>query len=75
VRTQPGHLPGTAATGGAQPEATESPAIRAPDGNAVALDTQLVKVADTATTQTLVTTIYKKYLGLFSLALGQSTPG
>ena len=36
------------------------------------LDEELVKVADTETTQTLVTTIYKKCFGLFSTALGRS---
>jgi flagellar basal-body rod protein FlgB len=48
------------------------PKSRAPDGNTVALDEQLTKVADTQTTQTLVTMIYKKYVGMFSLALGRS---
>ncbi len=71
TRTQPDHLPGTTGT----EMLAEYPAqqgLRAPDGNAVALDTELVKVADTATAQSLVTTIYKKYLGLFSLALGRA---
>jgi flagellar basal-body rod protein FlgB len=48
---------------------------QSPDGNAIALDEQLVKVAETETTHTLVTTIYKKYLGMFSLALGRSASG
>ena len=34
---------------------------------------QLTKVADTETTQSLVTAIYKKYMSLFSLALGHSS--
>jgi flagellar basal-body rod protein FlgB len=41
------------------------------DGNGVALDQQLTKVADTETTQTLTATIYKKYMGLFGIALGK----
>ena len=48
---------------------------QSPDGNAVALDEQLVKVADTETTHALVTTIYKKYLGMFSMALGRASSG
>ena len=70
ARTQPNDL----APSGAQPF---RPVVEAdahgPDGNGVALDTQLTKVADTQTAQTLTTTIYKKYLNLFSLALGHGT--
>lgn len=68
-RTQPNHLAATPANlADTQPQPRE----RAPDGNAVALDEQLTKVADTETTQTLVTAIYRKYLTLFGLALGRS---
>jgi flagellar basal-body rod protein FlgB len=76
VRTQASHLTGAAGAG--QPMAAETeqrPAARAPDGNAVALDDQLIKVANTETTHALVTTIYKKYLGLFAMALGRSSSG
>jgi flagellar basal-body rod protein FlgB len=69
--TQPGHMAGTTPTGLAS--LTTNPAkARALDGNTVALDQQLTKVADTETTQTLVTTIWKKYMGMFSMALGRS---
>jgi flagellar basal-body rod protein FlgB len=51
---------------------TDLPKARALDGNAVALDQQLTKVADTETAQALVTTIWKKYMGMFSMALGRS---
>jgi flagellar basal-body rod protein FlgB len=47
------------------------PSGREPDGNAVSLDQELTKIADTDTTQSLVTAIYKSYLGLFRTALGQ----
>lgn len=69
ARTQPGHLAGTT-EGAAASERFARPKARSPDGNAVALDEQLTKVADTETTQAMVTSIYKKYLGLFSQALG-----
>ena len=69
--TQPGHLPGT--TGGDAGAATPRPAARAPDGNAVSLDEQLMKVADTETTQEMVTGLYSKYLGFFRLALGRGS--
>jgi len=34
------------------------------------MDEQLMKVADTAEAQQIATTLYKKYLSMFSLALG-----
>src|SRR5579872_4545556 len=43
VRTQPDHLAGTVDTS-SQAELVQRPAAHAPDGNAVALDEQLVKV-------------------------------
>jgi len=69
ARTDPGHLAGTV-----DPdllEGTAKPTAREPDGNAVSLDQELTKVADTETTQSLVTAIYKSYLGMFRTALGQ----
>jgi flagellar basal-body rod protein FlgB len=71
VRTQPNHMMGTA-PGGLSSLTTDPPKARALDGNTVALDQQLTKVADTETTQALVTTIWKKYVGMFSMALGRS---
>ena len=44
---------------------------RAPDGNAVSLEDELTKVADTASTQELVTNLYRKYQGMFRIALGR----
>jgi flagellar basal-body rod protein FlgB len=74
VQTQPNHMMGSLGTG-AGAVVTDPPAVRQPDGNAVSLDEQLTKVANTGTQQSLVTAIYKKYLGLFSLALGRSGQG
>jgi flagellar basal-body rod protein FlgB len=71
VRTQPGHMAGTSGDL-LQAMLPERPALHAPDGNAVSLDEQLVKVTETGTNQALVTSIYKKYVGLFGLALGRS---
>jgi flagellar basal-body rod protein FlgB len=73
IRTQPNHLAGV--SGQTEAETEPRPAARAPDGNAVALDDQLIKVASTETTHALVTTIYKKYLALFAMALGRSSSG
>lgn len=70
ARTEPGHLAGT--TDADLLAGTAKPTGREPDGNAVSLDQELTKVADTETTQSLVTAIYKSYLGLFRTALGQN---
>ena len=71
LRTQPNDLAGATDDNRFQPVVEAN--AHGPDGNGVALDTQLTKVADTATAQTLTTTIYRKYLSLFSQALGKST--
>jgi flagellar basal-body rod protein FlgB len=72
TRTQPGHMAGTVPSGVAS-VTKDPPKARALDGNSVALDEQLTKVADTETTQALVTTVWKKYMSMFSMALGRSS--
>ena len=70
VRTRPNHLAGSSAP---LADSQAQPRQRSPDGNAVALDEQLTKVADTETTQALVTSIYRKYMTMFGLALGRTS--
>jgi flagellar basal-body rod protein FlgB len=71
ARTQAGHLQGS--QGGAlQADAHVKPAERGPDGNAVGIEDELVKVADTEQAQELTTGLYTKYMSLFRLALGRS---
>jgi flagellar basal-body rod protein FlgB len=69
ARTDPGHLAGTLDTE-AHSLLTPQASPREPDGNAVSMDDELTKVADTATSQEIATTLYKKYMSMFSLALG-----
>jgi flagellar basal-body rod protein FlgB len=72
VRTQPDHLAGT--TGTAAPnEIVDRTHMHSADGNAVVLDEQLVKLADTETAHSLVTSIYRAYLGMFNTALGRAS--
>lgn len=73
ARTQPNHLSGTTGTGA--DEVVDRTHLQSPDGNAVALDEQLVKVADTQTTHELVTTIYRTYINMFNTALGKNSSG
>jgi flagellar basal-body rod protein FlgB len=70
ARTHPAHLAGSAAADGAV-VAAQNTGGRAPDGNAVSLEDQLMKVADSETAQGLTTNLYSKYLGFFRLALGR----
>ena len=73
-RTRANHLAGTTAAT-APDEVVDRTHTQSPDGNAIALDEQLVKVAETDTTHALVTTIYKRYLGMLAMALGRSSSG
>ena len=67
--TNPGHLPGLAdQLGSAYPL---RPSERAPDGNAVSLNDQLIRVADTNGAQALVGNLYHRYLGFFHIAIGK----
>lgn len=70
VRTDPSHLSGNPG-GGASSMRAKAPG-RSPSGNGVSMEEQLGKVADTASTQELVTNLYRKYQGLFRTALGRN---
>jgi flagellar basal-body rod protein FlgB len=69
TRTQPNHLGPQGA--GPYAERTDRPRARSPDGNAVAMEEQLTKVADTETAQATAITIYRKYMTMFGMALGK----
>lgn len=45
---------------------------KSPDGNTVSVEDQLTKIADVSMNQQLIGNIYRKYTGLFRLALGRS---
>ena len=68
-RTNPLHLAGT---GGRRPGRPRRRRRRTrPDGNAVRLDVELTKLADTDTAQTLVSESVESYFGMFRTALGK----
>jgi flagellar basal-body rod protein FlgB len=70
ARTDPGHL--APATGpGSVFGAGALVSEQSPDGNSVAIDKELVKVADTDAVHELVTNLSKKYLGLVRTAIGR----
>ncbi len=66
TRTNPLHLVAT----GDPPSASKriKPTERAPDGNAVPLEDEMVKLADTGSSHEFVTNIYKTYLLMFKTA-------
>jgi len=70
AQTQPMHLAGTMG-GPLQPDAEAEPEAFEPDGNAVSVDKELGKAADTQAAQTLALNLYGKYASFFRLALGR----
>lgn len=62
------HLAGAVPAGRS---AAERPHERAPDGNAVSIEEQLTRVADTEGAQSLTTNLLHKYFGLFRTVLGK----
>jgi flagellar basal-body rod protein FlgB len=64
-------LPGASSTPAIQDPMTP-PKEHSPDGNAVAMDKQLVQVSNNETQQQLTTTLYQAYMGMFKTALGSS---
>ena len=71
VRTRTRHLQGTRDPMIQSPAMVAVPA-RGPNGNSVALEEQLMHVAKTESEQTTAVNIFRKYLGLFRLALGRA---
>ena len=70
-QTSPLHLAGAgSATAGSV--ARTRPHERTPDGNAVSIEEELTKVADTAGMHDLTSGLYRKYMGLFRTALGRA---
>ena len=70
VQTSPLHMLGM--SGGAlQSDHSLRPSEKAPDGNAVSLQDDMVKMAGTDEAHELVTNLYKSYLGMFGTALGR----
>jgi flagellar basal-body rod protein FlgB len=69
VRTNAMHLTGPA--GKLRIDAKHRPHDRAIDGNAVSMEEQLTKVADTEGAQSLTENLYHKYMGLFRLTIGK----
>jgi len=67
--TAPSHLHGTGAQAAPFAERRDRKPVEAlPNGNAVDLEEQMAKVAETGTTHRLATQLYRKYLGMIRSA-------
>ncbi|WP_341704973.1 flagellar basal body protein [Ferrovibrio sp.] len=75
--TQAGHLGGLAGRAGDQWASTRSRDAYevAPDGNGVSLEQQMMKVAETQADHNLMTSLYRKQVGLLRKALGSRSGG
>ena len=72
--TQPGHLTPVSAVG-AFKQADQKVGERAPDGNGVLLEEQMMKISDTNNDFALTSSLYRQQLGLLKLVLGHGTTG
>jgi flagellar basal-body rod protein FlgB len=67
-RTQAAHLASPSGAARARPDRD---AEQSPDGNAVSLDEQALKVADTDAAHALALSLHQKFTGLWRIALGR----
>jgi flagellar basal-body rod protein FlgB len=70
ARTDAGHMAPTRARDSAR--ADRSVAERSPNGNAVSLDREALRIAETDQAHALAMGLHRKYLGLFRTALGRN---
>jgi len=69
ARTDPRHL----VQGSPGPRDRADPAVEVtPDGNAVSLDDQAIKVAETDTAHALALGLHRRWMGLYRTALGRN---
>jgi flagellar basal-body rod protein FlgB len=72
--TQPGHIVPVSAAGSFQ-AVSDRAGERSPDGNAVSLEQQMMKISDTANDYALTTSLYKKQISMLQMVLGRSGTG
>jgi len=73
ARTDPAHFGRTGAKGDVQSVRDRNPYETLPTGNAVVLEEQLIKVAQTKHDYELMTRLYRKHLQMFQIALGRNS--
>jgi flagellar basal-body rod protein FlgB len=70
--TQPMHLAGTRGQGTTARVADAKGSERAPSGHAVQLESEMMKVSETASDYAVMTNLYRRHLGMVKAALGRS---
>lgn len=70
ARTSPQHIVPTS-SGALQARPERIASERTHDGNAVQIEDQVARVAETETKHELTVGLYRKYMGLFRIALGR----
>lgn len=69
ARTDPGHVIGRGGVADAREDRRVGEAV--PDGNAVSLDREAVRVAETDTAHALAMAVHRSFTGMFRLTLGR----
>ncbi len=70
--TNPRHIAASTRTGGGQYDATDTPDVEAnPNGNAVSLEQEMIKVSDTQMQFQAAANLYGKAMSLMRTAIGQ----
>jgi flagellar basal-body rod protein FlgB len=75
VSTDPGHLDGTVPPGPPAGEQAVDPIERDINGNTVSIEEEMMKVSETMADYQLMTSLYKKQIGMIKEALGRSGSG
>lgn len=73
VSTAPRHLTGAPGAAKAERSADRTAYETAPDGNAVVLEQQLMRVAETQLQHQTMTSLYRKHIGMLKTALGRNS--
>jgi len=72
ARTDPAHLAGARSNSALAARPDRNRPERSPNGNAVAVDVELVKVSDTEFQHGMAQTLYRKVFSMFRVALGRA---
>jgi flagellar basal-body rod protein FlgB len=75
VSTDPGHLDGTVPPGPPPGEQAVDPIERDINGNTVSIEEEMMKVSETMADYQLMTSLYKKQIGMIKEALGRGGSG
>jgi flagellar basal-body rod protein FlgB len=75
VATDPHHLGGTVLASASAAETLEHPIERDINGNTVSIEDEMIKSSDTMADYQLMTSLYKKQVGLFKQAIGRGSAG